>query len=350
MVQPTFPDSRLALTDVWYGDELTGVTEKLENRLSPIAFRLAGRSAFIRAAAMIWAGRNDPLLMTCWNGSGRILTVLCGLLGLRKLVILEFIDSDHRSRHWLVSKAYTAFIRHVLRPCARRSILNVQVFTEWEKLHVSDHYDLPPPRVRLFYWPLLLGEIETRPMDETPAQPMVFSSGRAACDWETLFAAFRLGDWPLTVVCTARDLPVIEALNADRRAIVHTDIPKEEHDRLFASATVYALCLKEKQKSSGQIRLASSIEAGVPVVASNVRGLDGYVLDGVTAMAVPPGDAAALCRAIGLLMEDAGARRRLVSAAHAFARGNTRKIYMDKITAMLVESSAETGGPPALPA
>jgi len=339
----TAKDSTLniALTDVWYGRELPGLTDKLESRLSPWLYRLASRLSLLRAVLMLWVGRRDPLLMTCWDGSGRILTVLCGLLGVRKLVILEFIDFNHQSHHPLVSKAYTWLIKNVLGPCARRSVLNVQVFTGWEQQYVIQQYGLEEDRVRLFYWPLSLGEIKTRPFDEMPAAPMVFSSGRAACDWETLFAAFRLGNWPLTVVCTGKDLARVKALNADGRATVFTDIPKAEHDRLFESATVYALCLKEKQKSSGQIRLASSIEAGVPVVSSNVRGLDGYLIDGVTAAACPPGDAEALSKAISDLMDSPAARQRLVSAALEFARGNTRQIYMDKIARMLVESRKE---------
>jgi glycosyltransferase involved in cell wall biosynthesis len=335
----------LALTDVWYGKELPDITEALSTRLSPGWFGLVSRSRLTRALALVWAGRRDPLLLTCWAESGLGLTVLCGLLGQRKLVILEFIDYDHQSRHALVSSAYRAIIKYILGPCGRRSILNVQVLTEWEKDHVVRNYGLEPSRVRVLHWPLLLGEIEGRPLGMSPEKPMVFSSGRAACDWETLFAAFRLGDWPLTVVCTARDLPRIQALNADHKATVHTDIPKDEHDRLFASATVYALCLKEKQKSSGQVRLASSIEAGVPVVASNVRGLIGYLVDGVTAAAVPPGDAQALSTAIGQLMNSAEARRQLVTAAQTFARGNTREIYMDRIARMLAESNAEAGAP-----
>ncbi|MBU6503115.1 MAG: glycosyltransferase, partial [Burkholderiales bacterium] len=195
-------------------------------------------------------------------------------------------------------------------------------------------------------WPLLLGEIKTRSLDEVPVQPMVFSSGRAACDWETLFAAFRLGDWPLTVVCTTKDLPRVKALNSENRAKVYTDIPKQEHDQLFESATVYALCLKEKQKSSGQIRLASSIEAGVPVVACNVRGLDGYLVDGITAVVCPPSDAKALSEAISALMHDADKRRNLVAAALEFARGNTRQIYMANIARMLIESRNATRGIP----
>jgi glycosyltransferase involved in cell wall biosynthesis len=343
----TYSDTRLALTDVWYGRELTDVTEKLESRVSPGMFKLAGKSSLIRALLMLWAGRKDALLMTCWDGSGRILTVLCGLLGIRKLVILEFIDFNHQSRHPLISKVYLALIKYLLGPCARRCILNVQVFTAWEQQYVIDHYGLDKSRVRLFYWPLSLGEIKTRPLDEIPAAPMVFSSGRAACDWETLFEAFRLGDWPLTVVCTAKDLGRIQALNADHKATVLTEIPKADHDRLFESATVYALCLKEKQKSSGQIRLASSIEAGVPVVSSNVRGLDGYLVDGVTGIAVPPGDARALSEAISRLMHSPEKRKALVTAAHAFAQGNTREIYMGKIARMLVESKDEIRGAPA---
>ncbi len=58
--------------------------------------------------------------------------------------------------------------------------------------------------------------------------------------------------------------------------------------------------------------------AGLPVIASRVNGLPGVVIDGVTGVLVPPGDAAALAAAIEDLVRDPEKRRRMGEAGRAF--------------------------------
>ncbi|MGH6839073.1 MAG: glycosyltransferase [Methylocella sp.] len=55
-------------------------------------------------------------------------------------------------------------------------------------------------------------------------------------------------------------------------------------------------------RSGGQTRLAIAIAAGVPVVASDVLGIEGSLINGVTAIAVEAGHPAALAREIETLM------------------------------------------------
>lgn len=54
--------------------------------------------------------------------------------------------------------------------------------------------------------------------------------------------------------------------------------------------------------------------AGVPVVASRAGGIPEIVEDGTTGLLAPPGDAAALARAVSALLADPAARRRLAEA------------------------------------
>ncbi len=54
-----------------------------------------------------------------------------------------------------------------------------------------------------------------------------------------------------------------------------------------------------------------SMAAGVPVVATRVGGIPEAVEDGLSGMLVPPGDGAALARAIGMLLEKPELARRL---------------------------------------
>jgi glycosyltransferase involved in cell wall biosynthesis len=159
----------------------------------------------------------------------------------------------------------------------------------------------------------------------------VLASGRTACDWPTLFNAARGATWPLTIVCSAEERRTVDVLNRDGRATVLSEITPEEHRRLLASAEVYALALRERRASSGQVRLARAIEAGVPVVATRVQGLDGYLDAGTTALAVPVGDAAALRTAIDRLLDDAPLRDALRRKARAAVQHHTLDAYVARL-------------------
>ncbi|HEY7514757.1 MAG TPA: glycosyltransferase, partial [Vicinamibacteria bacterium] len=64
--------------------------------------------------------------------------------------------------------------------------------------------------------------------------------------------------------------------------------------------------------------LLEAMGAGVPVVASRVGGVSEIVEDGRTGLLVPPGDAPALARTIGLLLDDPSLRRALARSARRY--------------------------------
>jgi glycosyltransferase involved in cell wall biosynthesis len=57
--------------------------------------------------------------------------------------------------------------------------------------------------------------------------------------------------------------------------------------------------------------LVEAMQAGVPVVASNVGGIPEAVEDGVTGLLVPPGDPVSLAAAIDAVLGDRALARRL---------------------------------------
>lgn len=92
--------------------------------------------------------------------------------------------------------------------------------------------------------------------------------------------------------------------------------------------------------------LVEAMAAGLPVVATDVSGTRGVMVDGETGLLAPPGDAAALARAIGALLDDparaaamgAAARRRVETQFSA------RKQAADHLALFT------SAGPMALPA
>ena len=105
----------------------------------------------------------------------------------------------------------------------------------------------------------------------------VFASGRTACDWETLFGAATAAEWELTVVCAAKDRERVERL-ARGRGEIHVEIPWAEHERLLRDRDLCVIAIEDRGLSAGHVRLMAAVEAGVPVVATDVPSLDGYAV------------------------------------------------------------------------
>jgi glycosyltransferase involved in cell wall biosynthesis len=121
-----------------------------------------------------------------------------------------------------------------------------------------------------------------------------------------------------------------------------SEISGDEHQRLLLNASVYALVLREINASAGQVRFARAIEAGIPVVASAVRGLDGYLVNEITGLAVPVGDATALRIAIDRLTKDATVSNSLRLRAYEEMRPRTLTTYISEIKRFCL--SAKAGG------
>ena len=75
--------------------------------------------------------------------------------------------------------------------------------------------------------------------------------------------------------------------------------------------------LPSLQEGSGALALLEALQAGCAVVASDIDGVPEDVVHGESALLVPPGDAAALGRALETVLGDAGLRTRLGRAARA---------------------------------
>ena len=65
--------------------------------------------------------------------------------------------------------------------------------------------------------------------------------------------------------------------------------------------------------------IMQAMACGLPVIASDVRGIHNMIKDGVTGVLVPAKDPAAMCRAMELLINNSGKRTTLAAAARRYA-------------------------------
>lgn len=333
------------LTDIWYGDELETPCDRLDDKLDQyIANKrlktFVLNSKLLHGLALFLIGREYDLILTKINRrSGFALPVLLALTGSRKLVLLEFIFGEKQPPFFL--RPFAALSNWLFGACVRGAMIKGQVLTPQEKDNYSKLFAIPPDRLDYIPWPLNNGLITPRVDRTADEAQFVMASGRADCDWETIFAAAKGARWPLVVVCSRSDLERVNALNPDGRAKILSEIPLEEHGRLVGETSVYALCLREGYRSAGQIRLGNCNEAGTPVVATRVMGLESYIVENVNALSVPAGDSNALRTAIDSLMNSPEARVRLAKSALQHSLLSTRKDYMEKIDHLIAECFAE---------
>jgi len=93
-------------------------------------------------------------------------------------------------------------------------------------------------------------------------------------------------------------------------------VDEEEKLRLLQTAHAVA-CASEKE--GWGLTVLEAAACGTPAVVTDVPGLRDAVRDGETGLLVPPGDAAALARALGRVLGDAALRGRLAAGAARWA-------------------------------
>lgn len=315
------------------GEGFATHAETLESQLPPLIARFAARSGLVRGLALGWLARRGTPVAVIRRERGSLPALLvCALPPARPHVyVLELIRRPLPLTAWR-RLLYRLWWRAVENPALRRGMAGGQTMTGWERDEYARHYGIDPGRLDHVPWAFC--ERGDRPPDAVSMDAdQVFASGRTACDWETLFAAARGSEWRLVVVCSDRDLARVQELAADCRpaAEIHSELDWGLHDQLLSGADICAIVLQDRGLSAGHVRLMAAVEAGIPVVATEVRSLEGYTEPGGSAVLVAPAAPASLRGAIDQLLADAPRRRALRDAALSRARAWTYDDYFGRI-------------------
>ena len=314
--------------------------ELIAARLPGPLAALAGRFVAARGLALGLLARRGERIAVIRRERGSLAALLvCGLPPARpRLFVLELLRRPTPGRATL-RLAYAVWVALVERPALRRGMRAGQVMTEWERREYAAALGLAPERLALVPWAWREGG-DREPAAVEPGSRAVLSSGRAACDWKTLFAAAAGRDWDLTAICSRADADRVRALAEASGATVEVEVEWDRHDRALRAAAVDVIALADRGPSAGQVRLMAAVEAGVPAVISAVRALDGYAVAGETAELVPPRDPRALGDRVDALLADPARRLRLRDAARARADAWTYREYFDRLRELI---GAEVG-------
>ena len=156
-------------------------------------------------------------------------------------------------------------------------------------------------------------------------------------DFPTLLGALP-DDADVVIVTDEVNAEIVRRLAPEVEPRSH--VPIEELRDLYRSTTLLVLPLREAQQSSGQTVLLENMACGTPVIVSEVPSVQDYVVDGKTAVLVPPGDVDALRAAITDLLAEPEERTRLgANAARAAREGASAARFGAHLSAILAEAA-----------
>jgi glycosyltransferase involved in cell wall biosynthesis len=337
--------------DTWYAFKYPDLCEPfeplLEENFPPWVVSVAKRFGIFRGWLFFQVAKNYSFtLTTATTQAASAFLLFEALLGAprKHLIVLQLIArAQADSRSLLKRSIYHIWLHWIFKRALRKSLMTAHVLTEWERSHYSTLFEIPMEY--FVFIPLPKRRRNDRLVESlmpTSDERLVVSSGREACDWETLFKAAEGQDWRLKIICSQRDLPRVQQLNRDGIAEVLCEVSREDHQREIQKAAVYVLSLFERERSSGHVRIGDTTRAGTPIVATAVKGIEGYIDDGETGLLVPPGDAIRLRAAVNRLLVDIPYSRTLARNAFDRAANYTHEDFVDMIGLFIQRATART--------
>ena len=192
---------------------------------------------------------------------------------------------------------------------AARAISLVVVHSPSEVSRYASYLGLPENRVRFI--PLQRGRDIPARREDTEA-PFILAMGSARRDYASLIEAVTGTEIPTVIVARATltiDLPRPENVK------FLSDLTIDECLDLLSQARLSVTPIDNQQTASGQVTFIDAMKAGVPVIATDCPGTEGYIDHGRTGYLVPHRDVAALRRTIEALWSDPAERERISQAA-----------------------------------
>ncbi len=287
-------------------------------RHSPLAARLEAITVPFRQA---WSTRRDRpgaravLAMFESEGHGLALTRLVTRNRRPPLVVVAC---------WLADLAVRSPRRRALYRRLYAAVDGVVVFSENQIGTLSRLLGIAPERIHAVRFGVDLDALANITTSEHG--PVVAVGRDRARDWRTLAAAASGAGWTADLVTRPEQLSGIDLPANIRQS---PPVPRDAYLRLLADAAVVVVPTDVREYPTGQSVLLEAMALGKACVVTDTPALRGYVVDGETAILVPPHDHHALRRAVDELLADGGLRARVgrQAAARERALGGARTMW-----------------------
>jgi glycosyltransferase involved in cell wall biosynthesis len=243
---------------------------------SPITLAMFESEANALAAARrVWPGRRTSVLavVSCW--------------------LAQILDGCRPARRAAYRWAY-------------QSVDRLYYFSQNQRPVLAEHLGLDDDRLR--YIPFGVDDDTFTPTGEGDGNYILVVGRDSGRDWPTLFSALEGIDLPVKLCCRPRD---IAGLRVPAGVDVLGYVDRTLYRHLLGRARVVAIAAKPLLYPSGQSVLLEAMAMARAVVVTGTPALADYATDGVTALVVPPGDAAALHRRIAEAVDNEDLRTHL---------------------------------------
>jgi glycosyltransferase involved in cell wall biosynthesis len=251
-------------------------------------------------------------------------------------------------------RASHTMIAHTLAPAKKRIFFKAGVgsrldkvlcYASTEERLMLDELGLPARAVQRFNYHA--DEQFFHPMPEVAEEPdLLCSAGQLLRDYDTLIRATR--DLPVKVRIAAgspwiaQDMKPTDALppNVDWQKYNRFDLRA-----LYARSALAVVPLHQNVYQTGISTILEMMAMGKCVIATKTQGQVDTIIDNVTGVYVPPGDAAALRAAIERLLASPADRQRIGRAARAFIEKEAGlDLFTDKCVAAMKDAHSTRFG------
>ncbi len=282
------------------------------------ARRALGPSAALAVLGASERGRYDAILTT-----GEDIGIpLAALLKLGKA------PSHTMIAHTLVPLKKRVFFK---LPRLQDRIDCILCYATSEERHMIDRLSVPAEKARRIFFHADDAFFRPEPGREEP--DLVCSAGQLLRDYDSLIEAVSTLPVRLSI---AAGSPWISHRMKPRAALpVNVDwqrYTRKELRELYARSAVAVVPIFENDYQTGISTILEMMAAGKCVIATRTRGQTDTIIDGVTGIYVPPGDPAALRRAIERVLGDREEAGRIGRAARAFIEKEaSTRIFVDRV-------------------
>ncbi|MGL5943772.1 MAG: glycosyltransferase family 4 protein [Waterburya sp.] len=209
-------------------------------------------------------------------------------------------------------------IRRLLAQVSLQDIDRFIVHTRREQKIYPEWLEIPKERFE--FVPYHVGEKNLpSSVQENNTDPFITALGSAHRDFPTLFEAVEKLNISTIIAAGKR---VLEGLTIPSQIKPQFGISKADCLRLTQSARINVIPLLPNPKvtAAGQITIIEAMTMGCAVIATRCNGAEDYIQHGETGLLVEPQSVDDLVKAINMLWNDPGLRRRLGQAAQRYAQ------------------------------
>ncbi len=225
-----------------------------------------------------------------------------------------------------------AFVRgHTSLPCLSRGVTRQMV----------EVFEVPATRASTLDWG---PDLEFYGPVEYPDEmngPVVVSAGKTNRDHDTLAAAVRDSDLPVTILGTP---PTATGVSRRTQVVAATHVPYRELLRIYQKASLIAIPLIQNPRMSGLTGLLDAMALGRPVIMTRNPLIDIDIEAEGIGLWVEPGDVEGWRTSLLELAADQDRRREMGRRARALAEKRCNiGIFTDQLASVLTDALGDRG-------